>query len=309
MNGPQETPELHFFRTTPDSLMAQPPLASSLQNLESSFFLVALNRFPHALVTCASAVESAMKSVLKLPPEQFLNAEKLFAKAIELHPALLSFPQDQLENFRFTRNRIVHYGFSPRDDEETAILLLQVGFRFLGACYKEFFNFDLRDGLVMEFGDQLAIALDVYERAKDIPGRHSSWCFSAFGHLVRWTVRESLMADWENEASIHAEETGVKFDRCEKRKHQLERMFGAAWAFDCPVCGDIDAFVCELDENGLNDCVVALKRGECANCGLVVPKDCPFLADALCRQQITDKRWEILQDFGIKDEQNNQRPD
>jgi hypothetical protein len=301
MIGLDEKPELDFFRRTPDSLMLRPPLCSSLQNLESSFFLIALDRFPHALVTCASAVESAMKSVLNLSPEQFLNAEKLFAKAIAVHPALLSFPPDQLETFRFTRNRIVHYGFSPRDDEESAILLLQIGFPFLSACYKEFFSFDLQDGLAVEFGDQLAIALDVFERATNIPNQHCSYCLSALGHLVRWTVRQSIMADWENEASIRAEETGVKFDRCEKRKSQIERMFGVAQAFNCPICGDIESFMCELDEDKLDEHLVALKRAECANCGFGVRKNCPFLADALCARQIAEKRAEILQDFGITD--------
>jgi len=207
-----------------------------------------------------------------------------------------------LESFRFTRNRIVHYGFSPRDDEETAILLLRTGFRFLGACYKEFFDFDLQDGLVVELGEQYAIALDVYERAKDIPALHLSYCFSALGHLIRWRVRQSLMADWENEVSIHAEETGVKFDRCEKRKSELERAFGTAWIFDCPICRDVDTFVCELNEDRLGDHIVALQRGECANCALVVPNGCPFLADAFCLKQITDKHDEILREFGITDE-------
>jgi hypothetical protein len=237
--------------------VSRPPLSSSLQNLESSFFLIALNRFPHALVTCASAVESAMKSVLNLPPEQFVTAEKLFAKAMNLYPALVPFPQDQLESFRFTRNRIVHYGFSPRDDEATAILLLQTGFPFLSACYKEFFNFDLRDGLEIACGHQLAISLAVFESAKEMPGLHFSWCFSAFGHFIRWAVRPSFIADWENEASV-AEETGVTFGRSEKRKRELERAFGTAWAFDCPICEDVDTFVCELDEDSLDDHVVAL---------------------------------------------------
>ena len=69
-------PELSFFRVTPEGMMSRPPLCSSLQNLESSFLLVALARFPHALVMCASAVESAMKAVLNIPAEQFINAER-----------------------------------------------------------------------------------------------------------------------------------------------------------------------------------------------------------------------------------------
>lgn len=91
-------PELSFFRVTPEGMMSRPPLCSSLQNLESSFLLVALARFPHALVMCASAVESAMKAVLNIPAEQFINAEKLFAKAINSHVALTSFPESQLES-------------------------------------------------------------------------------------------------------------------------------------------------------------------------------------------------------------------
>lgn len=301
MNGTDDRPKLEFFRDTPDRLMSRPPLCSSLQNLESCFMFIALDRFPHALVMCASAVESAMKAVLAVSSEQFIPAEKLFANATKLHPALSSFDDRELESFRFTRNRIVHYGFSPCDDEETVVLLLKTGFRFLSACYKEFFSFDLLGSLHGDFGDQLGIALSVYEKAKGMEGLRFSYCFLAFGHLIRWSARQSLMADWENDASIHAEEIGAKFEHCHKRKDQLERLLSTSWVFNCPICRDGDTFVCELDENRLENRVVALKRGECANCGFVVRKGYPFLLDALCKDQIHKKRDEILRDFGIPD--------
>jgi hypothetical protein len=296
-----EKPELNFFRTTPSRLMSRPPLYSSLQHLESCLFLIALGRFPHALVTCASSVESVMKSILNIPPEQFINAEKLFAQATTAYPALRTFDADDLESFRYTRNQIVHYGFSHRDDEETAALLLKIGLPLLSACYLEFFNFELLDGLVVEFGEQLTIALKVYQKAKDIPDLHFSYCFLAFAHLIRWSMRQSLMADWENDASVRADEIGTKFDACERQKKELERVFGAAWFFDCPICDDIGTFVCELDEDRLNERAVALTRAACASCGLMVRKSCPFLADALCGEQIGQKRTEILHDFGIAD--------
>ena len=106
------------------------------------------------------------------------------------------------------------------------------------------------DGLVAEVGEQLRIALDVYQRAKGMPDLHFTYCFSAFSHLIRWSVRQSLMADWENEASVQADENGTRFESCEERKRKLERAFGAAWCFDCPICGEIDAFICELDDDG-----------------------------------------------------------
>lgn len=301
MNNIVEKPKLEFLRAVPENLLSRPPLCSSLQNLESSFFLISLERFPHALVTCSSAIESAMKSVLKIDSEEYINANKLYAKAINDFQALSSFDESELESFRFTRNRFVHYGFSPQDDEESAVILLRTGYPFLIACYDEFFSFDLFDGLLIEFGEQFRIALDVYDRAKGIPGLHLTYCFIVLGHLIRWSVRQSLMSMWENIASLHADETGAKFEHCEKQKHDLERVLGETWLFDCPICNDIDNFVCEIDQNRLDDRIVSLTRGVCTSCGLVVPNGCPFLVDALCREQIDKKSNEILRSFGIID--------
>jgi hypothetical protein len=65
MNDKNQKPTLHFFRDTPDNMISCPPLCSSLQNLESSFFLISLGRYPHAFVACVSAIESALKAALK----------------------------------------------------------------------------------------------------------------------------------------------------------------------------------------------------------------------------------------------------
>jgi hypothetical protein len=272
-------PELNFFRTTPKNLMTRPPLCSSLQNLESSFFLVMLGRFPHALVMCASAIESAMKSLLRIDEKSDVKAGELYKMAAKHCPAISGFDRSSLRTFRNSRNRIVHYGFSPKDDEETAQLLLSAGYPYLIICYKKFFDFDLLDGLVVEFSGQLKIALDVYSKTRELPNQHFSYCFRAFSHLVRWSIRESLMPEWENDASIHAEETGFKFEQCEKLKSELKLAFGTTWVFDCPICDDIATFVCELDEDHMDEHVISLERGMCASCGFTVPYGSPYLAD------------------------------
>ena len=59
MRNVDAEPTLGFFRCKPEGMAARPPLSSSLQNLESCFFLVAFGRYPHALVSCASAIESS----------------------------------------------------------------------------------------------------------------------------------------------------------------------------------------------------------------------------------------------------------
>lgn len=301
MNNADERPKLEFLRATPEDVMSRPPLCSSLQNMESSFFLIALGRFPHALVTCASAIESAMKSALKIDPEAFINANKLYKKAINHFQGLSSFNEADLESLRFTRNRFVHYGFSPKDDEESAVLLLETAYPLLVACYKEFFGFDIFNGLEVELGEQFGIVFDVFTKAKGISNLHFTYCFLAFGHLIHWSVRQSAMSDWENMSSIHADEIGEKFDHCEKQKRELERVLGTTWVFDCPICNDIDTFVCGIDRDLLDDHVVSLTRGVCPSCGLVVPKGYPFLVDALCKKQIDKKCNEILRDFGVID--------
>ena len=293
-----ERPMLHFLRATPEQLMSRPPLCSSLQSVESSFMLVALDRFPHALVTCASAIESSMKSVLGYPPENRIHAERLYAKVRKRYPGLDSFDERDLEDFRLKRNEIAHYGFSPRDDEPTATLLLKTGFPFLTACYSEFFGFDLVDGLAIEFGDNFKIALNVYKKTKEIPGLRFSRCFSAFSHLIRWSLRQSIMAEWENDAVTHAESRGLAFEISEEKKSEFERIFGTTWNFDCPICRGVDTFVCELDEERLATHTITLKRAACGHCDLAVD-EIPFLADALVGSEIDTKRTDILHDYGL----------
>ena len=48
-----------------------------------------------------------------------MNAKKLFAQAMNAYVTLRTFDSAALKTFRSTRNRIVHYGFNPSDDEET----------------------------------------------------------------------------------------------------------------------------------------------------------------------------------------------
>ena len=59
-------PTLHFFHATPADLLANHPLASSLQTFETCLFLISMHQFPSALVSCATACESAMKAKLRL---------------------------------------------------------------------------------------------------------------------------------------------------------------------------------------------------------------------------------------------------
>src|ERR1019366_4879138 len=130
-------PTLKFFRATPPDLLAYPPLASSLQTFETCLFLIGMHRYPSALVSCGTAWESVMKAKLAIPPEDRIMAAELLKKTRSRFVALNVFDGDALRAFRDARNRVVHYGFSPKDDEECAVLLLKVGFPFLSLLYRE----------------------------------------------------------------------------------------------------------------------------------------------------------------------------
>lgn len=290
---------LRFFRSWPDFLTSRPALHSSLQSLETSFVLLAMRRFPHALVSCASAHESALKSGPNLRSSRSSKVVDLYDRAVVLNPALAIFDTVELTAFRKARNKYVHEGFAHDDNKAAAELLLKTGLPFLRACYDEFFGFDIFDCLVVEFGEQLRISLDVYQMARNIPGLDFGYCFSAFGHLIEWSAGQSQLASWEHEAFSHADDTGVKFETCKRQRDELERIFGAAWFFDCPVCNDFEMLVCELDETSLDVGKVTLKRAACPSCRLVVRENSPFLADALCQTQLAEKQGKILREFGI----------
>jgi len=302
-----QKPELIFFRDTPKDLLDRPPLASSLQNLETSFLLLAVWRYPHALVSCASAIESALRSA-------FDSGRKSFSELLKLANAEFPpdvFSQSDLDEFREKRNEIVHYGFSAKDDEISAVLLLKTGYRLIQQCYKTFFDFSLKrndgthGGLLPNFDHHLDIAERVYLMAKDEPNLNLTYCFIPFAQEIRWSIQQSLMSRWQRQV-LNAEETNwpnISWDLKEKETEELFwKAFDPAWKFDCPICGDVESFICELDGDELDKTVIRLKRGMCVNCGLFIPANCPFLADEICSEQIEEERSKIFSDFGIEEE-------
>lgn len=152
---------LLFFRTSFNTLL------SSMQSLESSFFLIALRRFPHALSTCASAFEIAIQgAAIDLGKDNRLQA--LIHTARNNSATIRRFPQDRLDQFRTLRNKIVHRGFTSKDNSAAVSLYLDVGLPLLAATYSDFYSFDLSDGLLQDFVEQLNLAQGVHRKAKSL---------------------------------------------------------------------------------------------------------------------------------------------
>ena len=227
------------------------------------------------------------------------SLQKLLQVAKEEFPEISSFPEEILDQMRNTRNRIVHYGFTPRDDKECAMLLLSAGFPFLKLCYDKFFHFSFEKALSREFSRHLHIASEVFERIETLVDVDPTYCLSALSHQVRWSVRESYLSHWEIDSMQDADGSGAKWNSVELKKKRVEQLLDPCWAFNCPVCGGVETFVCELANDYLIQHQIRLLRGMCADCNLHVPSNALFLADTLCREQVHKEKENIFREYGI----------
>ena len=267
--------------------------------LETSFFLIALRRFPHALSTCAAAIETAIQaSDVGAREKDGLHA--LVKKAKARSEKIAEFPDAALDRFREVRNRVTHSGFIPKDDSDASSLLLDVGFPFLLLCYSELHSFDARTGLLPEYSEQIDVATRVHSLAKGLSGLDLSYCFNGFVHLIRWCFKRNFSSAWEINALTKSEEMGGKYEITEEEKKDLEGLFDACWSFDCPICDEYQAVVCEIEANKLESLKVAPLRMACTCCGFVVGDSQPFLSEILLERQVADTKPEILKGYGIQ---------
>ena len=294
-------PQFIFFRKWPANINSCPSLASSLQHLETSLQLISIYRYPHALVTCASAIESALGAVSSSNKIN-TNFDSLLKFANGMFRPSDSFTQSDLDEFRRKRNKIIHSGFSPKDDELSVVLLLKTGYPFLEKCYQHFFIFPLRKkdeeygGLLPEIEKQFDLSLRIYSKAKEIKNISFRYCFIPLAHLIRH--RTTILPDWQEEGLNNGGfDVGWEFKY--KQREHLFYHFSTAWYFDCPICGDSESFVCELDNDELDKKKIAIIRGLCVNCNLAIPANLPYLADDLFHDQIDRDLPRILKEYGI----------
>jgi len=314
-----EMPALSFFRETPPDILKHPPLASSLQAFETSLFLVGLSRFPSALVTCGNALESVIKAKLTLPYNEGGGLEPLLHRIRSEFPSLKEFDQKKLDRFRRKRNHVAHYGFSPKDDEECAVLLLETGFPFLKLCYEELFDFflDWRDirpestdfdelnltemakaGLLPDVARQLRNVWRVYDRAQYIGGIKLKYCFRGFIYYIRDIIKTSALSRSDAEIIFNSEE---KWQADELAKEQIKDFYdNITWEFDCPSCGGPHSLVAELNEDSLELVKIVTERCQCVQCGFNVKKEELYLSQVLLDDQLAQEANAIYEKFGIK---------
>jgi hypothetical protein len=293
-----EKTTLLFFRNRPHDPSGKEALISSMQSLESSFLLLALERYSHALVTCASAIDSALLTS-RLGATGKPSFQELITKARSTSPGIAILSKDLLDNFRKTRNRIVHSGFGRDDDSASVTLYLEIALPLIEASYRDLHSYELTDGLLQEYAQLLRAAQEVHRRARTSEGHDRSYCLNAFGHLIRWCFKQNFSASWESNALEMADARGTKFEAVEREKKHLKAVFGLSWDFDCPICDDCQSAVCELDEAQLDVGNVVPKRMACPNCHFAVRESESFMSEVLLEKQIGSAKEQILTEYGL----------
>lgn len=268
-----------------------------MQSLETSFLLIALSRFPHALTACATAIETAIRAS-GVGGKRKINLLRFAGKATT--EKTIRYPRRALEKFVRTRDRFIHQGFTPKDDSKATGLILEVGLPFLWLCYKKWHCFDPAKEMLPEYWEQLDVAGRVHSLAREESGLDLSYCVNGFKHLIRWCLRRNFSPGWEIGSLINSEETGEAFVKKEEAKDVLKRLFAVYWSFDCPICDDHQAVVCELDAAKLREHEVALSRMACTHCGFAVRESQPFLSEILLERQLMVEQSAILAEYGIE---------
>ena len=292
-----EKPWLLFFRKTPADLVDHPPLASSLQSFESCLFLNALMRYPHALTTCASAIESALKAGFSASDKR-TTFQDLVARARNDFPRLAAMPESKLDDFRTLRNRIVHSGFRESDDTVAASAMLLIGLPFLMSVYDEIFGFELCDALVPPFGIHLSTAIEVFKEGQPT-NTGSVEALLVLGHLIRWSFRDSMMAGWEIHALDSSQSYDLQLDTIMRLRDIAIRQLEPSWLFDCPVCDGHETLVCQLNDELLGENRIELVACFCAECGLRLSQAARQILNAVCARAMHGAREAIVADYGI----------
>lgn len=288
---------LIFFRYSPSNVGSTPGLLSSLQDFETSLFLLGLGRFPHALTTSASALESCLLAGGVGGERDVLSARLRAASARSPEVREIDVAVGQL--FRDTRNRIVHRGFSSLDDSLSVTLFLTASLPLLTSSYKAFHGFDLRYSLLPELADHLAVAADAHALA--VEHRHDDvvFCLSSFAQLLRYAQKPNFATAWELQSITTAEEIGIAFEHKIKERSALQSALDPYWELDCPVCEEPEAVVCELD---LGSVPIIAKRAGCANCGFLIVEGEELLSRVLFARQLAREEARIAREYGLKRE-------
>lgn len=283
-----------FLRSTPDGMHGNPSLISSLQSFETMLILIGQLRYPHALVISMVAIESALRTYLKVPPADEVRIRKLCKAARRQVPALGEIADKcDLEGCIDARNEIVHSGYVPLHQDVAARWLMGTAIPYLKACARHFFNYDLTTALLEDFGKHLKQADRIYQVVRKDPALPARSSLYTLAFFIRYELARAVSPDPEYFSYI----SKARFDDIAAPRNILHDKYNAWHDFGCPVCGEPECLVCELgsfDEPG----EIEIAHGHCLNCGYAIPAAWKHVAHEVLGTELDNQRNAIFEKFG-----------
>jgi hypothetical protein len=314
----------HFLRSTPDKTEQRAPLISSLQAFETSLFLLSSCRFAHALVMCASAIESALKAKLELEEsDKYTPPSGGFPRPYEwrdLHNEVRNQYgygkswHDSMKSLFNRRNSIIHYGYTPEGEKDATRVLLQDGYPLLSNYYIALFDFyldykdlmssksltanvakcDPRNALVPDIADLWSNSKEIFNKAKNNAELDLWYCFYPLLTKIQH-MTSRLTIDEYDDGSMD----DILFDEYSKKTSDLRSYFGDnCWNFDCPVCfSGYEKLISEFDNKELENGRFGFLRAKCVRCGFSVmnPDQMPYMIDIIIQDQVSENAARIME--------------
>lgn len=289
------------------SVLERPPALSALQSFETFLLLSALGRHPQAMITLTAGLESAAKSVSGVDPEDRSNLAEALATLKSLIPK--GYPitfTDSLTNLRIKRNHLIHFGHSPKDDNESIRLSFGTALPLMNEWAKQKHKIDffkvLHGGLGVIL--QRSVGL-IQDRSSYALGEAN--LIRGVRHWIIHHTRDSFLSRWElfvldSDESTVGTAIASGFDYREKALESL-KLRDPNVTLTCPICSSTEAFVVELDEESLfnGNGMFSPTLGTCTYCDFHVPAKSEKLIVELCADQLTTELLcQIRLEYGVK---------
>ena len=282
--------DFHFER-----IEQRPPLASAIQSFETCLHLISLNRFPSALTCCAMAIESAWKAATRTGQDAKTDFATILGEVNSSLPK--SSPAFNLKEFRRLRNDVVHFGYSPKDDEVSAKMIFSTGIPvfFLFVNNHPSLAIDINSCLDSDLAGQLNLTLQLNEigQRKSISAIESSKILS---HLIKRT--NSNLTIWKESALDGSSlSQQIEFEAKNELKEMLLKFWHCSEEFRCPVC-ECDDLIVRLEESLLAKGEIKGINAHCVNCDLNLQQD--LLNNVLDKNLSRSQKASIFKSYGIE---------
>ena len=298
---------LFYFLDIPPEKLAQiqmkPPMVSALQNFETSLSLIARGHHPQALSIIVSGIECAGKALLGIGPTESVNLTQLNPAITRELPIDKRWGFSALVELREKRNNFIHFGFSPRDNEESARLYFKTALPFLDAIIEKSVGISIIDSLVYDLGPMVKLAVKLI--SSDAKENISS--LDAIRGVNRWInhhTRFSYLTWWEKEVLEDNESTFGSgricgFDLKMELKEKLLNYTPSA-IIDCPICGASDSLIINFDDKKFNCKELDPVSARCVECDLRLNEGKSLLLQQLCAKQLTPEFCiDTLKSYGL----------